>query len=618
MSEMRWRDGNTGLARIANNSLILLLQGVMVLCPLLVLGLLWWGRNRGFDITDEGMYLLVSAHPEQVSVAATLAYAYLAPLYHLVGGDIGAFRVIGYALVVFSALTLWYGVCQFMGWSGQMRLSRIAGAGLTVSGALLIYVWFLPTPSYNLLDSVLVNLFAGALLTGLAATEADAQRKALIAWFIAGVAVGLCLFVKFPTAILLFLLACLGSLWWPDSSLRMRFVRIGILLAGIMVWLGFHLVFIQSPAELHAVFGRGLTYARELDPRYTTGNAITRIVVDSWHLLLDIFKRYEWIYLISGIAAVMLVMLPVKIASRTRRLDWMLAVLGGLLMYSAVSVRWYEAGTGYMGKIAPLVGGVVLLGAVWRGWRALLARIQMTTQRDAVQRRWLLVLLFLVCLPFVTAAGTNNPLYLNMVLCMAPWFAAIGLLFASPVLDDRDSWFRWVVPAFLVGLCSIQVFNGCLKHPYRLRNGLPGQTVPTAVGPAGSVLLLDPASSRFVTGLRQAAAACGLVPGSPVLAFYDIPGLVFAIGGVSPGIPWYVGHYPGASEATEQVLAALPPEVLKASALLITAPLPSALPDLNSLGLSFPKRYRECASFPAPPYPTAGHELQLWIPASAG
>jgi hypothetical protein len=275
------------------------------------------------------------------------------------------------------------------------------------------------------------------------------------------------------------------------------------------------------------------------------------------------------------------------------------------------------AGVRYIGKITSLVGGVLLVALLWRVSRWWLARDAAVVRPfTASRRRWVLVLIFLIGLPFVAAAGTNNPLDHNMALCMAPWFAAVWLIFATPTADGAAGWLRWLLPAFLAGLCSIQVFSGCLQDPYRLSTGLPGQNTPTVVGPAGSVLLLDPASSRFITGLRQAAAACGLIPGSPVLAFYNMPGLVYAIGGVSPGIPWYAGRDTGsANQATQQVLATLPPETLKASALLITAQ-PSALPDLSVLRLSFPKQYRECASFPAPPYPTAGHELQLWVPAS--
>jgi hypothetical protein len=618
MSKFRWRGDRAGLARTVNSSATALLQSVIVICLMLVLWLLWWGRNRGFDITDEGMYLLVSLHPQQVSAAATLFYVYLASLYDLVGGNIGAFRVIGYVLVAGSALTLWFGLRRCLATEARGG-SAIGGAAITVSGALLIYVWFLPTPSYNLLNTVAVYLFAGALLTGLAALNVDAWRTARIAWFSAGLVIGLDLFVKFPTAILLLLLAALAAALWPQQKLRVRLTQFGLFIAGMLVWLGFHFLVLQSPAQVYGVFSRGLEYAARLDTRYTAGSAITRILADSWNLLIDSLSRYKWIYLLLGVAMTVLTMLPGRGARRAARTDWLLALAGVLLIYSAWHTHWYIGGVGYIGKITPLVGGVLLLAMTWRAWRNWMVHKEQPLDTPPRHRQWLLVMLFLVGLPFVAAAGTNNPLGSNMALCMAPWFAAIWVLFTELPGTGERSWLHWVVPVFLVGLATAQVVTGCLKDPYRLRKGLAAQTVPTLIGAPGSTLYLDPATSDFIVHLRRAAAGCGIGPGTPVLAFYNMPGLVYALGGTSPGVPWYVARSSAGRAATLQVLKTLPPASLQGAAVMTLVSMGLDLPDLTTLGVAFPAGYRKCAVFQMPPFPsTVKDELTLWAPVGNG
>jgi hypothetical protein len=62
------------------------------------------------------------------------------------------------------------------------------------------------------------------------------------------------------------------------------------------------------------------------------------------------------------------------------------------------------------------------------------------------------------------------------------------------------------------------------------------------VGSPGTALLLDDENSRFLNETRQLLEAHAFQPGDDVFAFFNMPGLVYAVGGRSPVIPWYFGR----------------------------------------------------------------------------
>ena len=595
-------------------ALRLLLCAIAVVGPVSVLALLIWARDRGFDFTDEGMYLLSAQHPEEIHVSATLAYVYLAPLLRLVDGDVAAFRVLGYGLVVFAASVLWFGVRRAVGNRDSDLLGSFGGFAVVLAGALLYYVWFLPTPSYDLLNAVSVSMFGGALLSGLGWSVAGRAWLAASAWLVAGVVIGFDAFVKLPTAASLAMLALLAVLFWPALSPRSRLSALIVGLCGSLLWFALHFVVLQPPAAAWRIFHAGADFARVLDPRYTVLSALSRAFEDSWQLAKDAVSRYAIIYIVTAIFGAIVAFSPITPEKRERWLNRTLAVAVAAAIIVAVKKYWYIAGVAYIQKITPLAGGALLLAAAWRLWQEWQFPKASSSASVGGNRAELLIVLLLTALPFADAVGTNNPLTINMAMSLGPWLAAVWLLTSRASHDGVRTWGGWVLPAFLAALCSAQVLYGCLNDPYRLNGGLLRQTIPVQIGSAGSRLYVDAEDAAFIEGLHQASVSCSLRPGSPVLAFYDLPGVVYALGAVSPGIPWFVGGYPGTTQALESVLAKVPLATLRQAAIAVAEPLPpSALPDLALLGIDFPNGYRNCAVL-AMPGRLHGHSLSIWAP----
>src|SRR4051794_37322768 len=89
-----------------------------------------WTAPRGLDITDEGMYLLMSRHPEDVKASMSSAHFYSSALFNLAGHDIAVFRLVGLLLTLLSGVAFARGLLRVM--NGIPRLARLSEQKLGV------------------------------------------------------------------------------------------------------------------------------------------------------------------------------------------------------------------------------------------------------------------------------------------------------------------------------------------------------------------------------------------------------------------------------------------------------------------------------------------------------
>ena len=154
------------------------------------------------------------------------------------------------------------------------------------------------------------------------------------------------------------------------------------------------------------------------------------------------------------------------------------------------------------------------------------------------------------------------------------------------------------------------------ESPYRLNTDLAAQVVDTETGSPPSRLRLDEASHAFFVEMGRMAAACGFTPGEDIVDLTgQAPGLVFALGGLSPGSAWYAGGSPGSDEAAEHNLSLVPDERRRRAWLLASSPgsrfAIEPAPVLRTFGIAFPEDFERCG---AGVWPLIPLEIQLWRP----
>jgi len=575
-----------------------------------------YASDRGINLFDEGYYLLASQHPEDVLAWSNSAHVYTAFLWRLAGEDLARFRLVGLVLLLAGGGVLGLGYDRLLdrlGLGAAGRIERIARVAFVELGVLLYYNLLLPSPCYNLLNAVALNTGAGLLCAVLASTrDGIASRIALAA---IGLCAGVSFFVKFSSGISFLALAGVTLLVWPGLPWLTRVRSLMLIAGGLALWLGLHFSLLQPPAAWWHMIRNGIDYIVALDQRY--GLASLRNYRRTFIRVVGRSLRLSWdinLALVVGLTTLALV---------GRR--WRVVAAAGsrtLVAAAFVALAWraYRADLHWRGHLfgsffGDFYGAWVLLLLVALAAGCVLQRV--APEGGASWVRFLVAGSIGGLLPVAAAMGTRDDIIILVLLAMGPFFAALLLLLAclsrlyrSPPLLPLGA---TIIGAFA---CAQVCVRALWDLPYGYGVSVAQQTVETEIGVPPSRILLAPARSVHVATLRSVAERCGFRPGDDVLAFYSMPTLVFALGGRSPGVPWYV---PGRGRwnrglAAEKVLALVPRERLKRAFLLRAAPdlqRRGQFPRLYRFGTAFPRDYVLCGQFKDA---WTRYDVELWKP----
>lgn len=582
---------------------------------IITLAFLIWAMRRGFDITDEASYLIAMQYPRDVLTSASGHHWFLAPLFYAVGGNLWGLRLAGLALTLGATLVLLAGVSRALDRlappADVWRWRRWQERALVISGALLGYTWFLPTPSYNWLNAWAVTIAMGGLSAGLTGRERDTRRRPAFGWFVCvGACIALSFFAKFPTALSLAVCASAAVLFWPEwpGAERVRaLVAIGLGLGGVFL---VFFVAVERPDRWWSAFNEGLSMVERMRP-----NATTEVIFRYPGEIIKYVVR-------PGRTGALAIILALVVGAAgfvfAKRRGYTPATAGDVAVYTFLTLAAC-ASFAYFVRLAPVeyfrhvarfdFAWLFFCGAAAAWW----ARDRTTASSFTPRGRWILVGL-LFCAPFAGAVGSGTTINVSMRFTFGPWFVLFVALFRTMAAVPIRRRIEPIGLAVLSVLCAGQTIVGAFGGPYRLNTDLAGQTQPTHLGSAGTTVLLDPAAGRFFDDLRRTAAEAGFRPGDDVLAFFDMPGGVFALGGRSPGAPWFSAAWSGATALAESNLDLIGPERAGRAFLLET---PSAHEWLAGLparfGITFPSHYVLRGELRVP-YPWPGGVVRLWQP----
>jgi hypothetical protein len=140
---------------------------------------------------------------------------------------------------------------------------------------------------------------------------------------------------------------------------------------------------------------------------------------------------------------------------------------------------------------------------------------------------------------------------------------------------------------------AFQIVNGVVWQPYALHQPLFEQTVAVHSPPSLEGIKLDEASSRFLTEVSDLLRSGGFRDGDRIVALHNVPGVVHAAGGISPGVVSFFFEQPATNRRALEIAAAgqdAPFVILSRSLVSQTEE------DLRSSGIGFPEKYRELGS----------------------
>ena len=458
-----------------------LLFAAVVLSLLTCGGLLAYGSGRGLDLTDEIFYLIWARDPNAYRLVYQPFGYLLHPLFQLVGGDLQAYRLAGFAIAA--------GAGAFLGQSlpGASR-SRALFALYGAASALTIFFPWIITPSYN----STANVGALLILGGVQQAFASPPRARVTGVAAAAGGLGLAAFANPP----LFAIALLAMLLAALVARRARAAVFASLGLGAAL-----MSLILPPTEIVALVRR-MSVSQHVLALPNTPLALPAKVARDW-LAVPLP--------LSAAAAAAGLSLALR---RARGAEW--------LGYAAVALGlWHVAGVAADalggGGIPDFLGlALVMLSAGYAG-----------VVRPAPPATRLAVALLLAA-PAAVALGTFNNQWFQLNFSMAFPFLALFALAAA----DPARWRRGAAQALAIG-GPVAVMLLAALDPYSLPASIFDQQIPIAVPFAHGQVRVDAETARFV---RSAHA---LAPGAILVDLSGTgPGVAAVLGARAPVLPW--------------------------------------------------------------------------------
>lgn len=552
------------------------------------------GMFGGFDFTDEGSYYLSFVHPENVTDNHTSYYIFGGKLFGLLGHSIVALRVCTLGATFGGTLILLGGWRRFLRQFSPAllpdpeRWRLMSGTALIAS--FLGYAISPPAFSYNFQNAFCLLAAAGFLLRACAQPRTpgwiDPATLGLLTGF--GVLVGLEFFVKFSSSVVF---AAGGSLLFlivsPKSPAQKAALGALLLVCLAATGIVYFSLFQSFGPWWHGIFSTAQAVT-------TTSYALVQLERYSAEILPVLIQSLVDFIPVWAVALPALLV----VAALRRRPRWQrstAAVAGWAVLGTAL---WVAISHDYFDVIGrdglPLFIGTLALVFVLATASGMAVRDQAKT---ATAGHWRVCLAgsFLLFLPYIGAFGTSNNINTNCLYQMAPWLVLTGGLLVSLDRTWQSAWPSRFGLVLLALVASGEFLNGYWMQPYRVAGGARHhQTVPTPIGTPASTLRLTPETHDFILKARTILAEHGFKPGDDLLVFFDLPGFVFAMGGVSPGHPWYFAGDKVSLDEDAMRLNFIEPS-RKQRAFIVRNSLDpdwnDFLPRLRATGLNFPEDY---------------------------
>jgi hypothetical protein len=215
-------------------------RGVLLLGACLALlicgGLLVYGAGRGLDLTDEVFYLIWTRDPNAYQIVYQPFGHLLHPLFQLVGGDLEAYRLTGFAITAGAGAFL---AAALPG----ARRNAVAFPVYGAAAALTIFFPWIVTPSYNSVANVGAMLIIGGVL----GTLGDAPPARIAGAVAAGVGLCLAAFGKPPLFAIAVLVILVTAAWARGARIALI---VSLALAAALMSL------VLAPAEIVALVVR--------------------------------------------------------------------------------------------------------------------------------------------------------------------------------------------------------------------------------------------------------------------------------------------------------------------------------------------------------------------------
>jgi len=485
---------------------------------------LLWGIDRGIEFRDDGLALLCMANPDLYAQPEAFGY-YLRLCPHLVPNDIINLRVLHVITSLVGASVLALGFARWLTTQCKsIEFNGVLTAGLwfvSAIGSLTAFAVLSPALSYNGLTALFIFSAAGLLFYALSFSEPRDSVLAKYALVACGALTALGFFAKFCAALLFLAIAVSIVLIARPRHARavVSWFSLGAI-SGTLFFFGL----VQAPQSWWQSFAEAIKL--EISGAHGPGvvfGATVKSLQKHW------IETFVAIALIAVVQLLAIVLEPADHPVLKKALIWslMMATTIGFTVLSFLKIGYAHTLLLYVPMLT--IFFAASLYVIETGPFACLKQENCKP---------LYIVISLMLLSLATAAGSNNVLGWQMINYFAPFTMFYWIAFLAIARYLRSPMFFAVASACLFATFFAVLFQGYVIAPHGT-DSLFEQT-ETAHTPARIAgLRLSPGDLNFVQETDKILRQSGFHSGDRLMALFDLPMLVYAVGAVSPGGAWY-------------------------------------------------------------------------------
>lgn len=502
------------------------LLGLLILeLGFILMLVIFWASNKGFDFTDESYYVLCLSQVEESP--GIFYFQHIMDFFFgwMEPGLVG-YRIMRLFLSLLSAVVLADGLRSWMrtfSAEGSIFPDRflyyLAFSFLSIATSYAIYPQAL---SYNNITVIFLAFTAGLLLKFHARSITDPSGNSRFIVFILGMAAVLVFFGRFTSGLLLlvflpaysFLLLLITGQWRKSWLNQCIWYGLGILFSLLLSSILFKSLFSWFADFFDAVTAvSGHSGEDILDGHIQSVQMMLSELLEH-HAVIPFFFLL-WVNLKGKILKI----------PRLGLITFRTGVLGLLiwLVYELTSEGLHHSGVAHMSTAIYFYLTLMLTTAA-----ILLNKDTLVSlTSSSVKVKGVMLLIFsLFIFPFIGSVGTDNDLKFQLLQFTFAWITLMLILLAY-VFVRVDKILALGLTFILIAGAFSQTVNGLVSNPYRIPGTLLSQQMDVVLKTGDRLMLDEMTASSILNYEKQLKTIKGYREGDPMVVLNGIPGFIY-------------------------------------------------------------------------------------------
>ena len=484
----------------------------------------------GYEVTDEGYYLLLEGFPENYRFGTSAFGLIVNPIYVLFDGNFIVLRVLSSAAYFGLSIAFFFVILSSFEKGVRKKGFRVWAYSISFSVSIFtVYSTYIQTPNYNSLTLQTLILF-GILVIQL--INNSATNKTIIGLLLGSDLVLIA--VNKPTTGIITLLVGLTIIFLFKFALKIKINLLSIFVGGISTTVLFVVWMQIFGINAFEFFQVGSNLQQTFNPRYSLINM----------LRTDFEFKWKELFPYSLLFTFALSMFSVSIGRVFQVFCTAAFIFNLFFVYKLLSqAGWNITQTPIF--LYAFIGVCIYLC------------FSISLKKSAVPGIIPLTLAgFFFVLPWMYVFGTNNNYLVAEIQASIFWVAAsLILLLSTEAPINRKQTPVLNVFLALISLIVILTLGYSFTNPYRQISPVSKQVSFSKIGKNNTPVLVPNEFADYVSELRLKAENADFTPGTPIIDLTgESPGTVYLMGGRSVYQPWLLGGYPGSLDFAQRVL----------------------------------------------------------------